>query len=201
MTSLVLASTSPFRREILSKVLTDFQCAAPRVDESPLPGEGPQQLVERLAIAKAQALKADYPDHILIGSDQVAVIAGADGDILGKPGNKDNAIAQLQRCNGQRVTFYTGLAVYHSGRDELQHLVEPFHVQFRQLSDAEIAGYVSLEQPYNCAGSFKSEGLGISLFERLEGDDPNSLIGLPVIKLLTMLRKWGINPLVATAGD
>ncbi|KFZ31781.1 septum formation inhibitor Maf [Pseudidiomarina salinarum] len=201
MTALVLASTSPFRRELLSKVIADFHCAAPHVDETQLPGESARQLVERLAIAKAQALKADYPEHILIGSDQVAIIAGQDGDILGKPGNKTNAIAQLQRCNGQRVTFLTGLAVYHSGRDELQHLVEPFHVQFRQLSATEIEGYVSLEQPYNCAGSFKSEGLGISLFERLEGDDPNSLIGLPVIQLLTMLRKWGVNPLIAAPGD
>ncbi|MDX1704943.1 Maf family protein [Pseudidiomarina sp.] len=201
MTALVLASTSPFRRQLLSKVIPEFECAAPQVDESRWPGETAHQLVERLAIAKAQALKANYADHILIGSDQVAVIAGQGQDILGKPGNEANAIAQLERCSGRRVTFLTGLAVYHSGRDELQHLVDSFHVQFRQLSTAEIEGYVRLEQPFNCAGSFKSEGLGISLFEGLEGDDPNSLIGLPLIKLLSLLRKWGINPLLAAAAD
>ncbi|WP_411358493.1 MULTISPECIES: Maf family protein [unclassified Pseudidiomarina] len=193
MKPIVLASTSPYRRMLLERVLPDFITAAPQVDETPRANETAQALVERLAIAKAQALREQFPKHVLIGSDQVAVV----GDkILGKPGSVANAISQLQAANGKAVTFYTGLAVYDSENQALQSCVEPFAVQFRQLSDAEIQGYVELEQPLNCAGSFKSEGLGISLFEKMQGDDPNSLIGLPLIKLLAMLRKWHINPLV-----
>lgn len=194
MTSIVLASTSPYRKMLLEKVLPQFACAAPEVDEAPLPDESAQHLVERLAIAKAKALQEHYPEHVLIGSDQVAVVNGA---ILGKPGTAANAIAQLRAAQGQTVTFYTGLAVYDSAEQRLQSCVEPFEVRFRQLSDDEIAGYVALEQPLNCAGSFKSEGLGISLFSAMRGDDPNSLIGLPLIRLLAMLREWGINPLLA----
>lgn len=194
--NIVLASTSPYRRELLSKVLAAFECAAPHVDETPQPGESAQQLVERLAIAKAQALAQVYPHHILIGSDQVAVI---DGAIVGKPHTVDNAIQQLRAASGKAVTFLTGLALYDSSTQRLQHCVEPFTVVFRELSDAEISGYVALEQPLQCAGSFKSEGLGISLFQRLHGDDPNSLIGLPLIRLLAMLREWGINPLTMAA--
>lgn len=193
MPAIVLASTSPYRRMLLEKVLPDFTCAAPHVDETAGQGEAAEALVERLAIAKARALADDYPHHLLIGSDQVAVV---DGRILGKPGNAENAIAQLTAATGKTVTFYTGLAVYHSGKDELLSCVEPFQVTFRELSAAEIKGYVALEQPFNCAGSFKSEGLGISLFESLCGDDPNSLIGLPVIQLLKMLRHWQVNPLL-----
>ncbi|MGQ4275961.1 Maf family protein [Pseudidiomarina sp. E22-M8] len=193
MATIVLASTSPYRRMLLEKVLPDFSCAAPHVDETAERGEDAQALVERLAIAKARALAEEYPAHLLIGSDQVAVV---DGCILGKPGSAANAIKQLNAANGRTVSFYTGLAVYHSGKDELLSCVEPFDVTFRQLSAAEIEGYVALEQPFNCAGSFKSEGLGISLFESLRGDDPNSLIGLPVIQLLKMLRHWNVNPLL-----
>ena len=193
MKPIVLASTSPYRRMLLERVLPSFHTAAPQVDETPLVNESATALVERLAIAKAQALQAQFPHHILIGSDQVAVV---DQVILGKPGSVAKAIEQLQAANGKAVTFYTGLAVYDSERQALQSCIEPFTVQFRQLNDAEIKGYVELEQPLNCAGSFKSEGLGISLFEKMQGDDPNSLIGLPLIKLLAMLRKWHINPLV-----
>ncbi|WP_258806909.1 nucleoside triphosphate pyrophosphatase [Pseudidiomarina sp. CB1] len=193
MTKLVLASTSPYRRTLLEKVVPEFICAAPHTDESAHENETALELVERLAIAKAKALAEQYPSHFLIGSDQVAVV---DGTILGKPGNADNAIQQLTAARGKVVTFYTGLAVYDSAKQRLQSCVEPFEVHFRDLTDAEIRGYVALEQPFNCAGSFKSEGLGISLFERLHGDDPNSLIGLPLIKLLAMLREWGMNPLI-----
>ncbi|RUO61757.1 septum formation inhibitor Maf [Pseudidiomarina marina] len=193
MASIVLASTSPFRRELLKKVVKNFTVAAPLVDETPQQQEAPEHLVERLAIAKAKALAADYPAHVLIGSDQVAVV---DGKILGKPGTSENAVKQLQMMRGKTVTFLTGLAVYDSAEQRLQSAVEPFHVTFRDISDAEIAAYVQREQPLNCAGSFKSEALGISLFSRLHGDDPNTLVGLPLIRLLAMLREWGINPLV-----
>ncbi|RWU12230.1 septum formation inhibitor Maf [Pseudidiomarina gelatinasegens] len=192
-TNLVLASTSPFRRELLAKVVREFDVAAPEVDETPLVNESPLALVERLAIAKAKALANKFPEHVLIGSDQVAVV---EGTILGKPGTEANAIKQLQAMRGKTVTFLTGLAVYDSKQLLLQSCVEPFEVRFRDLSDAEIVAYVKREQPLNCAGSFKSEALGISLFAALRGDDPNTLVGLPLIRLLAMLRSWGINPLL-----
>lgn len=191
--NLVLASTSPFRRELLAKVVRHFDVAAPEVDETPKVNESPAHLVKRLAQAKAKALAKQFPQHILIGSDQVAVI---DGKILGKPGNKAKAIAQLQSMRGKQVTFLTGLALYDSQQQRLQACIEPFDVYFRDLSDAEIEAYVARERPFNCAGSFKSEALGIALFSALRGDDPNSLIGLPLIRLLEMLREWGINPLL-----
>ncbi len=193
MQRLLLASTSPYRKMLLEKLQLPFDCAAPQVDETPLPGESAEALVLRLATAKAQALALAYPEHLIIGSDQVCVI---DGSITGKPHTEVNARAQLRQASGQAVTFYTGLALYNGRSKQLQALCEPFHVHFRALSEAEIAAYVRLEQPLNCAGSFKSEGLGIALFDRLEGRDPNTLIGLPLIALLEMLRAEGINPLV-----
>ncbi|ASM24526.1 MULTISPECIES: Maf family protein [Serratia] len=193
MQRLLLASTSPYRKMLLEKLQLPFDCAAPQVDETPLPGESAEALVLRLATAKAQALALAYPEHLIIGSDQVCVI---DGSITGKPHTEVNARAQLRQASGQAVTFYTGLALYNGRSKQLQALCEPFHVHFRALSEAEIAAYVRLEQPLNCAGSFKSEGLGIALFDRLEGRDPNTLIGLPLIALLAMLRAEGINPLV-----
>lgn len=193
MQRLLLASTSPYRKMLLEKLQLPFDCAAPQVDETPLPGESAEALVLRLAAAKAQALALAYPEHLIIGSDQVCVI---DGNITGKPHTEVNARAQLRQASGQAVTFYTGLALYNGRSKQLQALCEPFHVHFRALSEAEIAAYVRLEQPLNCAGSFKSEGLGIALFDRLEGRDPNALIGLPLIALLEMLRAEGINPLV-----
>lgn len=193
MQRLLLASTSPYRKMLLEKLQLPFDCAAPQVDETPLPGEGAEALVLRLAAAKAKALALAYPEHLIIGSDQVCVI---DGSITGKPHTEENARAQLRQVSGQAVTFYTGLALYNGRSKQLQALCEPFHMHFRALSEAEIAAYVRLEQPLNCAGSFKSEGLGIALFDRLEGRDPNALIGLPLIALLEMLRAEGINPLV-----
>ncbi len=186
---LVLASTSPFRKSVLEKLGLPFDCHAPEVDETPQPHETPAQLVERLSIAKAQAVAAHLQQGLVIGSDQVAVI---DDEILGKPGNHENAVAQLERASGKTVTFLTGLALVNAESGAIQAEVVPFKVVFRQLTQPQIVNYLNAEQPYNCAGSFKSEGLGIALFERLEGDDPNTLIGLPLIRLIRMLEKEGM---------
>jgi len=190
--SLLLASTSPFRQALLGKLGLPFITAAPDVDETPRAGEAADALVTRLAVAKAQALAADYPDSWIIGSDQVCVL---DGAITGKPHTPERAFAQLRQASGNAVTFYTGLALYQPRSGTLMQCCEPFVVHFRALSDAEIRAYIEKEQPLQCAGSFKSEGLGICLFERLEGRDPNTLIGLPLIALSGMLRAVGINPL------
>lgn len=190
--SILLASTSPFRQALLRKLGLPFITAAPEVDESPQPGENAEALVIRLAVAKAQALAGTYPRHWIIGSDQVCVL---DGAIAGKPHTAENARAQLRAASGKAITFYTGLALFHPASGRLLQCCEPFVVHFRTLTDAEIAGYVEKEQPLQCAGSFKSEGLGICLFERLEGRDPNTLVGLPLIALNGMLQQAGINPL------
>lgn len=187
--TLVLGSTSPFRRELLARLGLPFETCAPEVDERHLPDESPEQLVLRLAQAKAEAAAAGFARALVIGSDQVACIGGR---ILGKPGNRDNARAQLREASGKRVSFYTGLCLLNTDSGRKQLACEPFHVQFRHLSAGQIEHYLDREQPYNCAGSFKSEGLGIVLFERLEGDDPNSLIGLPLIRLVTMLGAEGV---------
>ena len=191
-TSILLASTSPFRKALLDKLGLPFITAAPEVDETPQPGETAEELVLRLAVAKAQALAQAYPDHWIIGSDQVCVL---DGVITSKPHNVENARAQLRAASGNRITFYTGLALFHPASQQLMQCCEPFMVHFRDLSEAEIAAYIEKEQPLYCAGSFKSEGLGICLFDRLEGRDPNTLVGLPLIALNGMLRQAGINPL------
>jgi len=186
---LLLASPSPSRKSVLEKLGLPFDCHAPEVDEAPQPHETPAQLVERLSIAKAQAIAAHLQQGLVIGSDQVAVI---DDEILGKPGNHENAVAQLERASGKTVTFLTGLALVNAESGAIQAEVVPFKVVFRQLTQPQIVNYLNAEQPYNCAGSFKSEGLGIVLFERLEGDDPNTLIGLPLIRLIRMLEKEGM---------
>jgi len=183
--TLILASTSPFRKALLEKLQVPFETASPQIDESARPDEAPAQLVTRLAEEKAKAVANNYPDALIIGSDQVAVI---DDEIMGKPGNHANAIAQLSHASGKRVTFLTALCLYNSKSQRSQVEVVPFSVVFRELSQTQIEHYLQREQPYNCAGSFKSEGLGIALFERLEGDDPNSLIGLPLIRLIRMLE-------------
>lgn len=194
MSNLLLASTSPWRRMLLEKLTLPFECAAPEVDETPQPGESARQLVVRLAQAKAQALASRFPQHLIIGSDQVCVL---DGEITGKPHTEENAHRQLRKASGTIVTFYTGLALYNSANGHLQTECEPFNVHFRHLSDQEIEAYIRKENPLQCAGSFKSEGLGITLFERLEGRDPNSLVGLPLIALCQMLRREGFNPLLS----
>jgi len=192
MTQLVLASTSPFRKVLLEKLGMPFITAAPDVDETPQPNESATDLVQRLAAAKARALAVNYPAHLIIGSDQVCVI---DGKITGKPHTKEKACAQLRQASGHSVIFYTGLALFDSRNNNLKVICEPFSVDFRLLSEEEIINYVDKEQPLNCAGSFKSEGLGITLFDRLTGRDPNTLVGLPLIALCEMLREAGVNPL------
>ncbi len=189
MGELVLASTSPFRRELLEKLGLPFSTAAPDVDESRREGESPVELVQRLAEAKARAVAERFPRALIIGSDQVACV---DGEILGKPGNRENAITQLASMAGKTVEFRTGLCLYNSAEDRLQVLCEPFLVHFRSLNAGQIERYVDHEQPFNCAGSFKSEGMGITLFRKLEGDDPNALVGLPLIRLVEMLANEGI---------
>jgi MAF protein len=165
MRRLILASTSPFRRELLGRLGLPFEVAAPEVDETREPGESPEVLVLRLSEAKARAVAARHPDALVIGSDQAAVIGD---EVLGKPGGHERAIAQLTHAAGRRVTFLTGLALVDAASGRAQTVVEPFHVRFRALDPAQIARYVDREQPFNCAGSFKSEGYGITLFERLE---------------------------------
>lgn len=194
MPPLVLASSSPYRRQLLEKLQLPFTSASPEVDETPLPGETSLELVERLARLKAQALAKDFPDALIIGSDQVCCHQGS---ILGKPGHREKAIAQLTQLQGQTVSFYTGLCLYEASRQKAHSLVDEFQVHFRQLCEEQITFYVDREQPFDCAGSFKSEGLGITLFERLEGEDPNSLIGLPLIRLTDLLRQAGIEVLKA----
>jgi septum formation protein len=183
---LVLGSTSPFRKAILNKLGIAFETASPDVDETAFPNETPQQLVERLSIAKARAVAGKLDGALVIGSDQVSVI---DGEIIGKPHTHENAVKQLQNASGKTITFYTGLCLYNSDTQHYQSEVVPFNVVFRQLTDQQINSYLEKEKPYNCAGSFKSEALGIVLFEKLEGEDPNTLMGLPLIRLVKMLEK------------
>lgn len=192
MLPIILASSSPFRREILAKLGLEFTTLSPDIDEQAKAGEIPEKLVLRLAIEKAQAVAQKYDSGLVIGSDQLAVI---DGEILGKPGNHENAVKQLRHASGKTVIFYTGLCLFNAETQQQQAEVVPFKVVFRELSDEQIENYLNAEQPYNCAGSFKSEGLGISLFERLEGDDPNTLIGLPLIRLIRMLEAEGVQPI------
>jgi MAF protein len=192
MKKLILGSTSPFRKEILAKLNLEFECAKPNVDETALENESPIELVKRLAIEKAKAVAVEFPDALIIGSDQVAM---CDGEILGKPHNFENAVKQLTKFSNKTVAFYTGLCVYDSGLDYTTALIEPFLVHFNELSRSDIENYLHAEQPYNCAGSFKSEGLGICLFKKLEGDDPNTLIGLPLIKLVELLKQHGVDVL------
>jgi septum formation protein len=191
---LILASSSPYRREVLSRLGVEFSSVSPDIDESPRDGETPQALVARLAESKALAVAESHPKGLIIGSDQVATL---DDMILGKPGNHERAVEQLTLASGKRITFHTGLCLLNSETGERQVRCEPFSVEFRDLSDEEIENYLRKEQPYNCAGAFKSEGLGICLFKRMEGDDPASLIGLPLIQLVDMLRNEGLDVLLA----
>ncbi|MCL2914738.1 Maf-like protein [Shewanella corallii] len=185
---IILASTSSFRKALLEKLHLPFITASPETDETPLDNETAESLVLRLAKAKALAV-ADNQSGIIIGSDQVAVV---DGKIIGKPLSRDKAIEQLKSQSGKTITFYTGLAVFDTASQQMQAEVEPFHVTFRKLTQAEIEAYVDAEEPWYCAGSFKSEGLGITLFDKLQGRDPNTLIGLPLILLCEHLRKLGL---------
>ena len=189
MKRLVLASGSPYRKRLLQRLDLAFECVAPEVDETPLPGEAPATLATRLALAKALAVAKRYPEAVVIGSDQVADLRGQP---LGKPGNHERATAQLQQMRGQTVVFQTALAVVCLASGFEQVDLAPVRVRFRALDDTEIEHYLRAEQPYDCAGSAKSEGLGIALLEAIDSDDPTALVGLPLIRTARMLRAAGV---------
>ncbi len=193
MQDIILASSSPHRRAILDKIHLTYHSISPKIDEKRQGTETAEQLVLRLCLAKAQKVASQNPNSLVIGADQVALL----GDImLGKPLNTQRAEQQLTDCSGKKVSFYNGVCLYDSSDLSYQLECVIFNVYFRVLSSAEIKSYIALEKPLDCAGSFKAEGLGISLFEKLEGDDFNALIGLPVIRLLAMLREKGVSPLL-----
>jgi septum formation protein len=189
MQPLILASTSPYRRELLARLGLPFTVANPRTDETPLPGEAPEALALRLAEAKARAVASGNPQALIIGSDQVATV---DGKIYGKPGDHQRAVAQLRVLSGQTVNFFTALCLHNARTGEADVRGVPTLVTFRPLSDDEIDNYLRREPAYDCAGSAKSEGLGIALLESIRGDDPNALVGLPLIALCAMLRRQGV---------
>lgn len=189
---ILLASSSPYRRKLLEKLGLAFEWASPDINETPKPEESPIQLVHRLAEAKARHLASTYPNHLIIGSDQVATL---DNHILGKPHTHANATIQLNSFCQREVVFMTSLCLFNPAANRIQISIESYKVRFRDLSGAQIENYLQREQPYDCAGSFKAEGLGICLFEKLEGDDPNTLVGLPLIALTRMLINEGVDPL------
>lgn len=192
---LILGSTSVYRRELLGRLNIPFTVESPDVDETPLPGEAPAALACRLALAKAQAVAERFHDCVVIGSDQVADL---DGQALGKPGTHERAVAQLRQMRGKTVVFQTAVAVVCKNSSFCQQALAPVRVTFRALDDAEIETYLRLEQPYDCAGSAKSEGLGIILLRSIENDDPTALVGLPLIRTSQMLRAAGIQLLGST---
>ncbi len=186
---LVLASSSPYRKALLEKLHLKFICASPNIDETALIDENPQQQALRLAKEKAEALAESYPNHLIIASDQVALL---DNIPLHKPRNYANTLKQLQQSSGKSVKFYTSVCILNSATQEFNSDIDLCTVYFKPLNRQQIIHYVKREQPYDCAGGFKSEGLGIALFERIEGDDPNALIGLPLIKLVALLQAYHI---------
>lgn len=188
MLPLILASSSPYRRELLGRLNLAFSCSSPDIDESRLADETPCDMVKRLALEKARALSSTYAQHLIIGSDQVAVL---DQQVLGKPHTLERAFSQLSAASGKSVSFLTGLALLNSATGQYQVDCVPFTVHFRNLSPEQIQRYLEAEQPLDCAGSFKAEGLGVSLFRSTEGSDANSLIGLPLIRLVDMLHEEG----------
>jgi len=190
---LILGSTSRYRRELLQRLHLPFDVVSPQVDETPQPGEAPAALALRLALAKAQAVAAQRRDAVVIGSDQVCDL---DGEPLGKPGTHERAVAQLQRLSGRTAVFQTAVAVVRASTGYAKVLLAPVRVQFRVLDDAVIERYLRLEQPYDCAGSAKSETLGIALLDSIDSDDPTALVGLPLIRTCRLLRAAGIDPLV-----
>lgn len=189
MSLLVLASGSSYRASLLRKLKLDFIICSSQVDESIFPDESAEQLVNRLAYTKAHALRAAYPEHLIIGSDQVAV---CNNIFLNKPNNKLNAIAQLKSQSGQIVQFYTGICVLNSATGQSKTDIDICNVHFKTLTESQIEHYIELDEPYDCAGSFKSEGLGVTLFKRIDAQDPNALVGLPLIKLIGLLEKFGV---------
>ena len=187
--TLILGSTSRYRRELLDRLRLPFEVVSPEVDETPLPGEPPVDLARRLALAKARAVAALRPDCVVIGSDQVADL---EGEPLGKPGDHQRATAQLRRMRGRSVVFQTAVAVVCVQAGFEQQDLAPVRVSFRALTDTEIEDYLRAEQPYDCAGSAKSEGLGIALLDAIDSDDPTALVGLPLIRTCRMLRAAGL---------
>lgn len=198
MQSILLASSSTYRRELLTRLGLAFEWASPDIDEDSILDESAEALVARLSLAKAKALAAEYPNHLIIGSDQVAIL----GDqTIGKPHTYERAFTQLRNASGNQVIFKTGLCLLNASNGQSQVRVEEFKVEFRDLSDNQIHHYLTYEQPYDCAGSFKCEGLGVALFSKLSGDDPNTLIGLPLIRLVDMLKAEGVDPLLLAKRD
>lgn len=189
---IILASTSKYRRELLTRLGLSFDVVSPQVDETALPAELPQDTACRLAQAKAGAVAARFPQAMVIGSDQVAVL---EGSALGKPGNHANAVRQLKAMRGREVVFHTALCLCNGARGRSETRLVPFYVRFRDYSDAQIERYLQLEQPYDCAGSARCEGLGIALIAEMRGSDPNALIGLPLIALTEMLAAQGVSVL------
>ena len=187
---LILASSSPYRQELLARLGLPFDAISPEIDELPLDGELPQETALRLAQLKAKKVAESHPDALVIGCDQVATL---DGIQLGKPMTHENAVKQLQYQRGRRVTFHSALCLYNALTKHMQAEVVPYDVEFRNLTDAQIENYLRIEEPYNCAGSAKSEGLGIAVIASMTGSDPNALIGLPLIKLITMLQNEEVN--------
>ena len=190
---MILASTSRYRRELLQRLRLPFEVRSPQVDETPLPNESPAVLAQRLALAKAHAVAALRPEAIVIGSDQVADL---DGQPIGKPGTHERAVVQLRQMRGRRVIFQTAVAVVRADTGFARVLLAPVAVTFRRLSDAEIEHYLRTEEPYDCAGSAKSETLGIALLDAIDSDDPTALIGLPLIRTCELLRAAGLDPLL-----
>lgn len=186
---IILASSSPYRKELLARLGVEFEVARPEVDETPLPGEKPSELVERLAVAKAEAISGRESRALVIGSDQAADHGGR---IVGKPVDHADAVRQLEEASGRRIMLYTGLALVNTETGRIQTAVEPFEVTFRPLDRELIERYLRFEKPYNCCGSLRAEGAGISLLRSLRGDDPNALIGLPLIRLCDMLAAEGV---------
>ena len=194
---LILGSTSRYRRELLERLRLPFTVESPGVDETPLADEGPAAMAQRLALAKAHAVARLHPDAVVIGSDQVADL---DGAAIGKPGSHERAFEQLRSMSGRSVVFQTAVAVVCAASSFTDSALAPVRVRFRTLSDAQIERYLRLEQPYDCAGSAKSEALGIALLESIESDDPTALIGLPLIRTCALLRAAGIDPLDTDSG-
>lgn len=189
---LILASTSRYRRDLLQRLRIPFDVVSPEVDETPIAGEAPKALAERLAMAKAVAVASKFPDAIVIGSDQVAEL---DGLSIGKPHTHARAIEQLRAMSGRQVVFHTAVAVVRNDQNYARGSLAPVRVTFRALSDAEIERYLRAEQPYDCAGSAKSEALGIALLAAIDSDDPTALVGLPLIRTCALLREAGLDPL------
>lgn len=190
---ILLASSSSYRRELLQRLHLEFSTQAPNIDETPLTNESPLQTSQRLALAKAQALRKDYPNHLIIGSDQVATL---DNDHIGKPGNHQRALAQLMQMRGKVTLFHTAICLLDTRPDAsfpCQTEVISVELKMRELSEAEFDAYLRIEQPYDCAGSAKNEGLGISLIDYIKSEDPTALTGLPLISLTSMLRRAGVN--------